>query len=1072
MGKMFMKDEYKPVRIMDFCGYDILFHKFLGIVISRDFQKEVISKEVIVSDESMVLYPGSIPVSLDSLKMWEFCEGKEDNGQMKPYRYSDNAKLDCSDAMINVSFSADIEEALYTKERFLAGTVLNSQSDSKKKKLLECFVDAYDINKTEYEKSVAEKRKRKGPRSELSHSIRERKNAYLKCIKKATKEKYGDIPDHFNNITWLQRAELYKNGFDVDTGCGTRHYVMYKRSASKAKSGSCLFIWDKIYEDMMDWTWMGLWSKFDKNKEYDLTSLKAYESLVSSSMIGKARIEPDQILLLDSVESPKIVSNRLILTQKDESTVLVTPEEFEKLGGEEYRSVNKIWDGQALVDKSVFDAAGYIWDETHDNRHGMMLLRNKFFKACAFNTNIQAYYKEKGVKTVTDMFGRELRAENIRMIVTLDSLKFVDKFADSFFEEKQGVTAKQQAYEHWLNDISSEFGIVKEEKASHLGHGKFHEISYQVLNTLPLSKEDMREIMQEDLRYLDLLKNDEAVLLNYMENVGHSVTKTCFFSKLYKYFSGFESTYEFREMRRDVINKYKNRMKLGRLKIRGDFYVLCSMPVEMLIYSADRDNEKIKSILGPGEAYIKGYGDKTPITICRYPHISSGSVCSLSNVNNEKTSMIDQYMNFDNKDGTNIVVISPWQSNIMVRLGGADFDSDSVIFIRDKVIERAAGDLTDKKKFGMLNPTIDGLPVVEVDDRLKGNKSMHKFNAYELACLDHFIAKSGRMVGVLSNDAQLFNAYFWEEYFKKDRDDEYLKTVYECSLILSALNELQIDSAKHSIGLDIEKEKRYVEEIKYKDEPVIRSVANEDGTRSAVTVENPFFLFKNKKKKSGGKRTNSISLRKESVYWNCPVDHIAEILNEKSINERDKRVDRISLNKLLDSVTNKEFKGKPTADQLKELYEYIKNTVYDLEQIKDYDDEEVTEREESRERIQSECLKVLKKKKISPATLLALYKRGYEKYSYDSKGNKTGKPHKKGDFKYPEVAQDARIRNRYLGFVLSIIEKMIPDVIKPDICRKNLTKEAGSLGSVQLWGEVYYYSIEHPEYVTYDHQYE
>ena len=144
--------------------------------------------------------------------------------------------------------------------------------------------------------------------------------------------------------------------------------------------------------------------------------------------------------------------------------------------------------------------------------------------------------------------------------------------------------------------------------------------------------------------------------------------------------------------------RYLDRMKLGRIKIRGDFYVLCSMPLEMLMYSKDRDPGKITSLLGPGESYIKGYG-RGKVTIFRYPHISSGGVCSLTNIDESRASEIEKYFNLDNKDGSNIIIISPWESNIMVRLGGADFDSDSVLLAEDETIKRAAEDLIDNEKF-------------------------------------------------------------------------------------------------------------------------------------------------------------------------------------------------------------------------------------------------------------------------------------------------------------------------------------------------------------------------------------
>lgn len=57
---------------------------------------------------------------------------------------------------------------------------------------------------------------------------------------------------------------------------------------------------------------------------------------------------------------------------------------------------------------------------------GMMLLRNKYFKACAFNTNIQKFFKRRKIDSVYQLNGFTLAKDisEIKMIVTESSLKF------------------------------------------------------------------------------------------------------------------------------------------------------------------------------------------------------------------------------------------------------------------------------------------------------------------------------------------------------------------------------------------------------------------------------------------------------------------------------------------------------------------------------------------------------------------------------------------------------------------------------------------------------------------------
>ena len=46
---------------------------------------------------------------------------------------------------------------------------------------------------------------------------------------------------------------------------------------------------------------------------------------------------------------------------------------------------NSIFDGQSLIDISILGKY---------DKYGMVLLRNRFFKSCCFNTNLQEWFRE------------------------------------------------------------------------------------------------------------------------------------------------------------------------------------------------------------------------------------------------------------------------------------------------------------------------------------------------------------------------------------------------------------------------------------------------------------------------------------------------------------------------------------------------------------------------------------------------------------------------------------------------------------------------------------------------------
>lgn len=109
--------------------------------------------------------------------------------------------------------------------------------------------------------------------------------------------------------------------------------------------------------------------------------------------------------------------------------------------------INDIWDGESLLDESVFKD-GYA------DKH-MLLLRNKFFKSCAFRTKLQKWIKDKNI-TLDDLTARGFvtlatDASQIVMVTTPNSLKYL-KFAGGLSEKN---------IRRWADSASTTFGVVK-----------------------------------------------------------------------------------------------------------------------------------------------------------------------------------------------------------------------------------------------------------------------------------------------------------------------------------------------------------------------------------------------------------------------------------------------------------------------------------------------------------------------------------------------------------------------------------------------------------------------------------
>ena len=233
---------------------------------------------------------------------------------------------------------------------------------------------------------------------------------------------------------------------------------------------------------------MSKWSECGLKAQTDLASWESYKALSLSSIKGKVEIPLDGILFVPDYKS----------TFKEE--VISVELQDGKLTAEQKQAeiANDIWDGESLLDESVFKN-GYA------DKH-MLLLRNKFFKSCAFRTKLQKWIKDKSI-TLDDLktrgFTLATDINQIVMVTTPNSLKFL-KFAGGLSE---------RSIRKWVANANNTFGVVKWDKGTKFFHGDMVQSSYQLLNTLGLDKVQAEELLKPSFDYISLIRNDVEFML-------------------------------------------------------------------------------------------------------------------------------------------------------------------------------------------------------------------------------------------------------------------------------------------------------------------------------------------------------------------------------------------------------------------------------------------------------------------------------------------------------------------------------------------------------------------------------
>jgi len=552
----------------------------------------------------------------------------------------------------------------------------------------------------------------------------------------------------------------------------------------------------------------------------DIPSLSAYESLVSSSIKDTIKINPKNILLIDDVES--VFKKEAVKVVKD----TIEGKDFLKTVDVEDANIkNSLWDGQSLLDERYFT-----------NGKSMALLRQHFFKSAAFNTNIVQFMKDQfGEKyetaTIKDMLGNDVKVKDVHMITTPSSLK-VFKFA-------KFVGTNNDIYEHWKDLVKTDkfvFGVCKNEATTKLGTFDgmpLQQMSYQMINSLDLETERIQELCKYEVNYINTLKEDNNAFINHLRDNATITNAHNMIADLYEHNSEFAKTKLFNNYKIEEIDKYNQHIKKGKIRIVGDYMVLCGNPLEMLFHSigkfdiTDSDSHSLKG----NQVYTKLFDD-VKLACFRNPHTSSNNL--LYSVN-KRNKLIDTYFNFTN----NIIAVNAINHPIQDILSGCDYDSDTVLCTNDDIIVKAAED-NDAKV------CLNGVDA-ESNSFILTNENK--------AIVDEKIASD--TIGRIVNVGQLAQSIMYDAKARgKSKVYSKMKEIVE---IISVASTISIDQAKRTYDIKIDKELERLDNI-------VKSTLRVDKEGNKLY---PVFLCRGKKN------------RKPS-YHKTPMDYLNKIFSVKN----------------------------------------------------------------------------------------------------------------------------------------------------------------------------------------------
>ena len=663
------------------------------------------------------------------------------------------------------------------------------------------------------------------------------------------------------------RKELYKTGFI----CNGTKYCRMKRSTGSARVGKCLFIDEVLFKPILKFSSGTIKPKY--GQEIDLAAYESYIALPSSSIIDTLPISPENILVIDDYDS---IFRENVVETHDENGWLTTSEKNCEI-------VNSIWDGQSLMDISLFgDYSDY----------GMVLLRNLMFKSCCFNCNIQQWFKDNNITDVSQLNGRTRakRIEDVKLITTPNSIKYL----------------KFDTLDNWLDNLYPNFGVVKHDKKTHFFGGRLVQTHYQLLNTLQMSKDEVSEFLQDSLDFAQMLRDRPEVVRYYIKYPDIEemkplkqpmLSKNDVVYNLMCINDNFTETKYYQQFLQDLLRSYYKNLKNGHIYVNGNYSTLLGNPIEMLQHSIGKFEGV--SQLGVGNIHSTRFEYNQTLLGSRSPHVTIGNVWLPYNTSSET---IDKYLNLTNE----IVCINSINENVLQKLSGWDFDSDTVLLTDNKYLIKAA-----QKNYHLFKtPT----------SFVSATKVKRYYTPEQQADLD--IKTSVNKIGEIINLSQELNSLLWNRMYYGASYDE-IKELYYDICQLDIMSGLEIDSAKKEFVINNSKE---LDKLRQKYEPIFREYEeDENGTLVKGRKKMPHF-FSHISRQKGYYNPD----KKHYCKYHTTMDYLQTIVNGFKIKNSYKK-NWLPFVSILDN--SKVRNNRVNQKQINKIYSLLKSHVNECKTI-------------------------------------------------------------------------------------------------------------------------------------------
>ncbi len=436
---------------------------------------------------------------------------------------------------------------------------------------------------------------------------------------------------------------------------------------------------------------------------------------------------------------------------------------WEKIYVKNYPININMFDGEGIISmefcKEITKALHTIHpDGKYDNSTSFQI-RLPYVKGMVHACDFKEFFKEKGITSIKHIkYGdenKEYDISKIKMILTSSQFKL-----KSLLTKTSDSNLKINNYIKRINQYGYSFGIIN---ANLPQKDNLCLLEYQFVSTLPLSINNIMSLLTKNNDVINDYCSKESITGSLVGNE----------KKIFEVNENFYlNTDRFSNQRKNKFNKLVNDAKFCKCSAQGTRKFLSGDLLQFLYYISFEKEEFVEKpeLLKDSYYYMPNVG--SPAVFLRSPHYSRNEIPLL---NYDSSEQAERNKYFSHLNGT--VMINPYGLGAE-RLGGADYDGDTVLVVDEPFILRAA------KKLYKINGTKYLLAKIP---SLGGDKKVYNNYNNRLECFQNTFSSR---VGLLSNAAFYRAVEVYGEDFTTSNDHNEIAEY-------TILNGLEIDSAKN-----------------------------------------------------------------------------------------------------------------------------------------------------------------------------------------------------------------------------------------------------------------------------------